>query len=210
MYVPGEKIWSDKTIYRESFEKRAVTYTYQLLDNIAGVQVGSNGRISIRGMGLAFVYIDGVPMGLAIGGQNSPLETVSVHDIDAIDIFKGPSAAIFGSHGGDGVISITTRRGGNIDNPDKINVNFICLSPLGYQNPVEFYAPAYETAESTIAGIPDYRTTIFWKPDVIIQDDGKATFDFYTSDFPTSYSVVIEGLTHDGKIIRQIETLEVR
>jgi TonB-dependent SusC/RagA subfamily outer membrane receptor len=201
---------SDKTIYRESFEKRAVTHTYQLLDNIAGVKVGNDGEIRIRGGGLAYVYIDGVPMDTAFGGFDSPLEAISVQDIDAIDIFKGSSAAIFGMRGANGVISITTRRGGNIDDPDKINVNFICLSPLGYQNPVEFYAPKYETTESTIAGIPDYRTTIFWKPDILVQDDGKATFDFYTSDFPATYSVVIEGLTNDGKIIRQVETLEVR
>jgi len=51
--------------------------------------------------------------------------------------------------------------------------------------------------------IPDYRTTIFWKPDIVIDDyKEETTFDFYTSDFPTTYSVVIEGLTTDGRIVR--------
>ena len=81
---------------------------------------------------------------------------------------------------------------------------------LGYQNPVEFYAPEYETAETVNFGVPDYRTTIFWKPDIIVKDEGKATCDFYTSDFPATYSVVIEGLTNEGKIIRQVETIEVK
>jgi len=76
--------------------------------------------------------------------------------------------------------------------------------------PVEFYAPKYDTPESINLTNPDYRTTIYWKPDVIVNDDGKALFEFYTSDFPTTYSVVIEGLSNDGKIIRQVETIEIR
>ena len=201
---------SDKTIYRESFEKRVVLYPHQLLENIAGVQVGNRGGVSIRRQGYAFVYIDGVPMGSAIDSYNSPLNSISVQDIDAIDVFKGPSAAIFGFKGANGVISITTRRGGNINDLDSIHVNFITLSPFGYQNPVEFYAPKYETTEAVNFGVPDYRTTIFWKPNVLVNENGIATFDFYTSDFPTTYSVVFEGLTNDGKIIRQVETIEVR
>jgi hypothetical protein len=206
---------SNKTIYRESFEKRAATYAYQLLENIAGIQVGPTGAIiirggEVRGGGYPWVYIDGIPIDTADGSYKSPLKSISVQDIDAIDVFKGSSAAIFGSRGVFGVISITTRRGGSTNNAENVHVNFITLSPFGYQNPVEFYAPKYETAEAVNFAVPDYRTTIFWKPDILIDDDGKATFDFYTSDFPTTYSVVFEGLTNDGKIIRQVETLEVR
>jgi hypothetical protein len=59
--------------------------------------------------------------------------------------------------------------------------------------------------------ILDLRTTIFWKPDIVILDEHEeATFEFYTSDFLTTYSVVIEGLTTDGKIIRQVEKITVK
>ena len=37
----------------------------------------------------------------------------------------------------------------------------------------------------------------------------EASFDFYTYDFPSMYSVVIEGLTNDGKIVRQVEKIRV-
>jgi hypothetical protein len=74
-----------------------------------------------------------------------------------------------------------------------------------------FYAPQYETLETKQSPIPDLRTTIFWKPDVVISDEQEeAVFEFYTSDFPTSYSVVIEGLTADGKIVRQVEKIQVK
>jgi len=41
-------------------------------------------------------------------------------------------------------------------------------------------------------------------PDIVIFKDGKITFEFYTSDFRTTYSVVIEGMTSDGRILRQV------
>jgi len=76
--------------------------------------------------------------------------------------------------------------------------------------PVEFYSPQYETLENKQLSIPDYRTTIFWKPNIVISNEEEETsFEFYTSDFPTTYSVVIEGLTVDGRIVRQVEKIRV-
>ena len=202
---------SDETIYSEEIEKRNPQYVSQMLWGVAGVNVGSNGAISIRGGGLPIVLIDGIPMDWPdqlMSMNDSPLEMLSVHDIESIDIFKGPGAAIFGARGGNGAISITTKRGEN--RPGISAPNFKSLAPLGYQQPVAFYAPIYDTPEAKNLSNPDYRTTIYWKPDVIVADDGKASFDFYASDFPTTYSVVIEGLSDDGKIIRQVEKIEVR
>ena len=212
-------ISSDKTIYREEIEKRNVQYVTQLLYMVAGLQIGANGAIIIRGAssfsGVTYplVLIDGIQMEWPeqlTSMYDSPLEMISVHDVESIDIFKGPSAAIFGMRGANGAISITTRRGDSYSASDSYRPNFTSFVPLGYQNPVEFYAPKYDTPESRNYNAPDYRTTIYWKPDIIVADDGKASFEFYTSDFPTTYSVVIEGLSNEGKIIRQVETIEIR
>ena len=40
-----------------------------------------------------------------------------------------------------------------------------------------------------------------------IDSEGKATFEFYTADEPTSYTVTIEGVANDGTIIRKEEKL---
>ncbi len=204
---------SDKTIYREEIEKRNVQYVSHLLYSIAGVCV-ENGMITIRGSsGPPLVLIDGIPMEwpeIITSLFDSPLEIVSVHDIESIDVFKGPNAAVFGSRGANGAISITTRRGDSSYRPRNFSANYATYSPIGYQKPVEFYAPKYDTPELKNLSIPDYRTTIFWKPDLLVSEDGRALFDFYTSDFPTTYSIVIEGISKDGKIIRKIETIEVQ
>ena len=85
----------------------------------------------------------------------------------------------------------------------KDNFDFKTVQPLGYQQPAAFYAPKYDTPEKRIAPVTDLRTTIHWQPDVRTDSLGIAFFDFYTADTETSYTVVIEGITTDGKIIRQ-------
>jgi len=82
--------------------------------------------------------------------------------------------------------------------------------PLGYQTPVEFYAPKYDTPEQRNATTPDLRTTIHWQPVVKTDSEGVASFEFYTADEHTSYTVIIVGLADDGRIIRKEGKLWVK
>jgi hypothetical protein len=211
---------SDMTIYREDIEskmKGAMRVT-DLLINTPGIRV-SNPPFPhepkvfigphIKTFGAtnvpALILVDGMEVG------DIPLSTlVSVRDVESIDIFKGVGASIFGSRGMFGAISITTRKWNPNDNPTDYRNNSMSFTPLGYQKPVEFYAPKYDTPEAKNFSIPDFRTTIFWKPDVIISEYGNASFDFYAADFPTTYSILIEGISEEGTIIRHVETIEVR
>ena len=201
---------SDITIYREDIEKRNPVKITEMLRTVAGIRILPDGNVNIRGR-IAFtggnlilvpplLVVDGIPF-------NGLLDDLSVLDVEAIDIFKN-APVVFGSQGAAaGVISITTRRGENnaiIESADKIT-----FAPLGYQKPVAFYSPKYDTPELKTFTNPDYRSTIYWKPDLIVSDDGKASFEFYTSDFQTTYSVVIEGISNDGYIIRQVEKIVV-
>ena len=77
------------------------------------------------------------------------------------------------------------------------------VTPLGYQTPAEFYAPAYDTEEKRRTNTPDYRTTLYWNPVVKLDDLGQATVEFYTTDAPADYDISIEGVSQSGKIIRK-------
>jgi TonB-dependent SusC/RagA subfamily outer membrane receptor len=197
---------SDVTIYREDIEKRHALRVVDLLMGVAGVMVSGNGSISIRGGGAPLILIDGMIMEAMEGTE--VLDMLNVDDVESIDVFKGPSAAIFGMRGGNGAISITTRRG-STDFESNLALNYASIAPLGFQKPVEFYSPKYDTPQEKRDAKPDYRTTIFWKPNVLISDEGKASFEFYTADFPTTYSVVIEGISSEGLIIRKTEKIVV-
>ncbi|MDR2146668.1 MAG: hypothetical protein LBE91_09460 [Tannerella sp.] len=86
--------------------------------------------------------------------------------------------------------------------------NFKLIQPLGYQKPVEFYAPKYDTPEAREEETLDMRTTtVHWQPDVRTDSLGMAAFGFYTGDTESSCTVVIEGVTAEGKIIRHEEKI---
>ena len=198
---------SDVTIRRAEFEKRTPKSIIEVLNGLTGLYYDPlAGRITIRGArGFPLLVVDGVPL-----SDEYFLEDIPVYDVESIDIFKGPSAVIFGTRGAHGVISITTRMGTNREDfVERKRFNHVSYTPLGYQKPMEFYSPRYDTSAAKQSNIPDYRTTVFWKPDIVVSESGEASFEFYTADSPTTYSVVLEGLTTDGKIIRQVEKISI-
>ncbi|MDR2037341.1 MAG: carboxypeptidase regulatory-like domain-containing protein [Bacteroidales bacterium] len=79
--------------------------------------------------------------------------------------------------------------------------------PLGFQKPSEFYVPEYDTPIKNAK--PDLRTTIHWQSNLTTDEEGKASFSFYTADDPSTYTVVIEGMTEDGKIVYQRDKIVV-
>ena len=60
-----------------------------------------------------------------------------------------------------------------------------------------FYEPVYDTKEQN-DGFPDYRNTLYWKPDIITDENGEATISFHCSDINTKFIGVIEGVSGDG------------
>jgi TonB-dependent SusC/RagA subfamily outer membrane receptor len=169
---------------------------YQALMTIGGVSVSTNNTISIRGSNVEPVIIidDAI-------WENVDLRDISITDVETIEIMKGAEAAILGSRGAGGAIIITTKTG-DLTPKNKENFNIKAITPKGYRKNAEFYSPKYETQ---IKGI-DRRTTVYWKPDVKISE-GKAMLQFYTADSNSTYSVIIEGITTDGRIIRQTSSI---
>ena len=204
---------SDVTIYREEIERRGVTDITQLFTGISG-SLYLRQRVSLmtnaKNPQFPLVIVNGTPLYWNEETTATPFDDININDVESIDIFRGTHAVLFGMQGGNGVISITTKSANSRTNDNTVKANTISVNPLGFQQPVEFYAPVYDTPALKYNGIPDYRTTIYWKPDIIVSDMGQAIFEFYTADFPTTYSVVIEGLTTNGTIIRQVEKIVVR
>ncbi|WP_435136721.1 hypothetical protein [Formosa sp. A9] len=65
-----------------------------------------------------------------------------------------------------------------------------------------FYEPVYDLDEQ-INGFPDYRNTLYWKPDIITDTNGQAQITFYCSDINTKFLGAIEGINGSGALGRE-------
>ena len=127
--------------------------------------------------------------------------------IKRVSIIEGANAAYWGVNVRDGIIAITLKKGKELEEAyaSMESESVQLLTPLGYQTPVEFYSPAYETERSRLSNVPDFRSTIYWNPDVRLDSDGEAQVQFYSSDAPVDYETIVEGVTDDGEIIQADE-----
>lgn len=103
-----------------------------------------------------------------------------------------------GNDGIEGIVSYTTYSG-NL-NGFVLDTGAIAMEYDGLQLQREFYSPAYETQAEAESPLPDFRNVLFWSPVVITNEKGIANLDFYTSDRPGTYAVVVQGMTANGLV----------
>jgi TonB-dependent SusC/RagA subfamily outer membrane receptor len=158
---------------------------------VPGVMVAGN-SIQIRGPNSFFLsteplyLIDDVPV------DANAVASLNPQDVERIEILKGPSSAIYGSRGANGVVAVYTKRG-------KFMKKGVLESQiLGFYRPREFYSPRYGTRFDQLN--PDDRTTLFWAPSILTDANGQADTIFYTSDTKGSFDISLEGVSPEGKI----------
>ena len=200
----------DATIYTK--DHIAMQTVPQLMSLFAGVRVIGN-SVSIREGGPPLFVIDGVPIynegtnfmlnlpvepitdenGLPM---NIPSEIVYMNTfaVERIEIVKGPSAAMFGVRGRNGVVLIYTKTGEGATYDPTISPDF---SISGHVAEKEFYSPKYDVILDNHK-TPDYRATIYWNPNIKTDESGKAQVEFFNSDIAEQIQVEVEGLSPNG------------
>ena len=129
------------------------------------------------------------------------LETLQLRDIEQIDYNKEAAEGLaWFPMTGSAFIAITLKK--EAEPYDYMPKNIQQVQLLGHQKPVAFYSPKYETPQLKNSESHDLRTTIYWNPYIQTNRRGKAFVEFYTADGDSPYSVVIEGGTQNGKLIR--------
>ncbi len=108
----------------------------------------------------------------------------------------------------DGIVSYSTYTGDL--NSFQLNPRALVLDYEGLQEQREFYTPVYGNREKRESRLPDHRTMLFWSPRFSATTDGQAQVEFYTSDVPGTYKVVIEGITPSGEVGSATSILEVK
>ena len=158
--------------------------------------------VYIRGGNLpALVLLDDMEVDMS----RDMLASISIDDVEFIDIIAGADAAMFGGRGDGGVVNIKLKEGVRPSKRALPSVDII--RNLGVRLPVEFYQPKYDVPEHLADRKPDLRTTIAWIPDVKPDENGIAHLEFYTADFPSAYDIIVEGITDSGQSCRSKHTI---
>ena len=188
--------------------------------HMLGNKLNIHGPTSMSSMSEPLLVIDGSPVDLSNHIKDnkditlqpeSPLisflNTYSVDDIDFIEVLTGAEAAYYGSNAGNGVIIVNTRNGPrkNIKNSIPGLKQFFAK---GYLNPILFNGPDYTKPEIKNSSNPDLRSTLYWNENLLTNDSGKASIEFFTADAKGTYSVTIKGVTVNGDIIYKNITVQ--
>lgn len=145
------------------------------------------------------VLIDGVPF----------FNTDSVVAISPLKFKKLDAVSKMYSFGHlvlNGIMSLSTYNNNLEGIP--LDPNMIILEYEGMQLQRQFYSPVYDNASAS-SRLPDLRNVLYWNPSITTDINGKSSFDFYTSDEPGSYKVVVQGITNDGKAGYSISDFKV-
>jgi TonB-dependent SusC/RagA subfamily outer membrane receptor len=170
-----------------------------LRGRVPGLSIG-NGGSSIRGGSSIFgsndplYLIDGMPT------NYQGIQSININDVDYVEILKGPSSAIYGLRGANGVIAVYTKKGHFYKRGE------IRFKMLGYHTPKKFYTPKFEIndEEENQQNTFDPRKTIFWSPKVKTDEQGRTRIQFKHSDIPGDFVITAEGIDimgRPGKIV---------
>ena len=133
------------------------------------------------------------------------LKDIQVSDMSSISLLRGADAVILGPRASGGAVVITLKDPRNL--PARPAQGIITYTPLGYSESVEFYHPTYETPEKKNAQRSDFRSTVYWNPELRLNAEGKATIEYYTPDSTAPEDIIIEGVDKNGKVCRILQTI---
>ena len=79
---------------------------------------------------------------------------------------------------------------------DRFNINKRITTVDVYSRPYSFYSPEYP--QGPVFGDVDYRRTLYWNPNVITDENGKAQVEFYNNSITRRFDVEAAGITSAG------------
>jgi hypothetical protein len=151
--------------------------------------------------GYALVLVDGIP--LSNVNKIFEYDPLKVKKLDVIQTRYILGQSIF-----NGIASFSTYDGSY--DALELDPSLLAIDYPGLQMQREFYSPVYETKEQIEKRIPDFRTTLFWTPDIITDNEGKAALRFYSADRKGKYVAVLQGMNEQGNFVTGSTTFEVK
>ena len=195
-----------KTLYQVLMEKiKGFREGFRPKTNIKDFFINSDlARFVIDGMDVDFFYSS---TGIMENSEyyyyiRSYLDYYNAEDVTGIETMQNGNSFAYKNRFKDPLdpntyafIEITTKSG--VGPFLKKRANMYMIKPVNYGNTKVFYEPKYTVANKADKK-PDFRSTLYWNPNVLANEDGIANFSFFSADKKGSYTVWIEGTDTEG------------
>ncbi|MFI5161798.1 MAG: hypothetical protein ACHQHN_11010 [Sphingobacteriales bacterium] len=192
---------ADQVMHADQISEVSGMLVYSLWGRLHGITfIVSNGHFFPR-----LISASSPMMVIYDGVEGSDMSTITSEEIATVEVLTSASAAIYGMRGGNGVLVITSK---HMDPKYIKAVGILPITLNGFYKAREFYAPRYD-ASYTENGRRDLRSTIYWKPELATDKDGKAAFDYFNADGSGSYKVIVEGIDSNGNLGRKTFSYKV-
>jgi len=153
----------------------------------------------------AEIYVNDMPWGKDVGS----LDFLTKDDIAEIVVLDPDGASqLYGAEGDYGVILVSTYSDDFNAKEQVMNRNMAIFGR--FIDSKEYYKQAYETKEQDSLVVVDNRITLHWEPFVETDENGMASFDFYTDDISGTKQIIVQGIDDDGHLYYQTKDFEVQ
>ncbi|MDH5597562.1 MAG: TonB-dependent receptor plug domain-containing protein, partial [Cyclobacteriaceae bacterium] len=168
---------------------------------------GANYNIRIRGNsslthGQNPLYVvDGNPINYSINPNFSNGTLFSSEKISSVQVLNSSEGvALYGFAAANGVILITTKDGlqKNTYNNHPARYKTTLLIKKRFSTTREFYSAPSGNSKKTER--TNFKTTLYWNPQIITNEKGIAEFSFFNNDAISSFRIVAEGISQHGKL----------
>lgn len=156
------------------------------------------------------VYVNGMPVDV------NYLASLEVSGIESVEVFNNDGLTGINKRSNtNGVVVINMKEVKKTYlNKDQLKdlfppTNVLTFKPKGYSVERQFYAPKYSGPRNNLQR-EDYRSTIYWNPNITTDKEGKASFDYFNGDVKGNYRVVVEGIDNSGNIGRTVYRYQLK
>lgn len=166
--------------------------------------------------GFHFIVLNGFSGGVLYGDPMVLVDGVPVLDVDDVmrmDPLRVKKLEVvtrryfLGHSTFPGIVSYTTYNGdlGGLE----LDAGAVSLNYEGLQLKRKFFKPEHLRVNAADR-MPDQRYLLHWEPNINIDKDGTTKVEFYTSDVPGQYRIVVEGLDENGYSGSRSDTFTVK
>lgn len=146
--------------------------------------------------------LNGVPVNI------NTLQSLQLSQVAFVDMLSIAQSRIYGQDAVHGVLAVYLKKNTAGVPPTKYG-ELTMTYKKGFTRARQFYVPPYNDPIFVKKEIPDFRSTIYWNPYVEVKN-GEAEVSFYNADAPGVYKVIVEGISKDGDLGRQVYEYQVK